>query len=167
MTATSGSTTTTTTLVNQVFIKADPQKVWDAITDPKWNERYGYKCPSEYDLRPGGSYRTLASPAMLGHGSPETIITGEVIESDPPRKLVHTWDGAFDPAMAAEPATRLTYELEEIAPGVTKLTVIHETEGAPSVLYVVSGEHPDAGGGWAWILSDLKTFLETGESIER
>jgi uncharacterized protein YndB with AHSA1/START domain len=167
MTATSDSTTTTTTLVNQVFIKADPQKVWDAITDPKWNERYGYKCASEYDLRPGGSYRTLSSKAMLEHGAPEVLIKGEVIESDPPRKLVHTWHGDFGPDMSAEPATRLTYEIDEIAPGVSKLTVIHETEGAPNTLFTVSGQHPEAGGGWYWILSDLKTLLETGESIER
>jgi uncharacterized protein YndB with AHSA1/START domain len=161
------ATTATTTLVNQVFIKAAPQKVWDAITDPKWNDRYGYKCPSEYDLRPGGTYRTLASQAMRDHGGPEVIIGGEVVECDPPRKLVQTWHALFSPEMTAEPPTRLTYELSEIAEGVTKLTVVHEVEGAPNTLYTVSGEHPDAGGGWAWILSDLKTFLETGESIER
>ena len=166
MTATSGSITTTT-LVNQVFIKADPRKVWDAITDPKWNERNGYKCPSEFDQRPGGAFRTLASQAMRDHGGPEVIIDGEVVEADPPRRLVQTWRAYFSPEMAAEPATRLTYEIDEIAPGVSKLTVTHELEGAPNALFTVSGEHPDAGGGWAWILSDLKTFLETGESIER
>ena len=46
-----------TTQVYRVYIKATPQRIWDAITDPEWNDRYGYARPAEYDLRPGGAYR--------------------------------------------------------------------------------------------------------------
>jgi hypothetical protein len=70
--------------------------------------------------------------------------------------------------MAAEGFTRLTWEIEEGPGGVTKLTVIHELEGAPQTASLVGGDlsHTGAGGGWSWILSDLKTLLETGASFQ-
>ena len=55
---------TSTTRVFRIYIKATPQAVWNAITDPDWNQRYGYGSPSEYELRPGGAYRALATPEM-------------------------------------------------------------------------------------------------------
>ena len=67
--------------------------------------------------------------------------------------------------MAAEGFTRVTWETEEGEAGVTKLTVTHELEGAPKTGLTVAGANADAGGGWSWILSDLKTLLETGRSL--
>ena len=86
---------------------------------------------------------------------PDVIVDGEVLESDPPRKLVQTWRMLMDPAMQAEGFTRLTYEIEAIDGGVTKLTVTHELEGAPTLAAMVAGESEaeGAGGGWAWVLS--------------
>lgn len=65
-------------------------------------------------------------------------------------------------------STRLTWEIQGGKGGVTKLTVIHDLEGAPKLVGLVAGEMEDvgAGGGWSWVLSDLKTPLETGESLE-
>ncbi|MGH3621266.1 MAG: SRPBCC family protein [Sciscionella sp.] len=163
--STTPTATSTTVQVNRVYIKAKAQAVWDAIIKPEWNKRYGYESPGEYDLRPGGAYRALASEVMREHGAPEVIIEGEVVEVDPPRKLVQTWRAVFDPEMAAEGFTRLTWELEEEG-GVTKLTVTHELDGAPKSAAQVGGEIPDAGGGWSYILSDLKTLLETGRTLE-
>ena len=94
------------------------------------------------------------------------IIDGEVIESDPPRKLVQTWHALFGPETAAEPVTRLTWEITPVTEGVTKLTVVHDVTGAPLTATMTSGQEEQAGGGWAWILSDLKTLLETGSSLE-
>jgi len=69
--------------------------------------------------------------------------------------------------MAAEGVTRLTYEIEPRESGVTRLTVIHDLEGAPRLSLLLSGgmEDTGAGGGWSWILSDLKSLLETGEPL--
>jgi activator of Hsp90 ATPase-like protein len=69
--------------------------------------------------------------------------------------------------MAAEGFTRLTYEIEEGQGGVTKLTVTHDLTGAPRLAHLVRGgmEDQGAGGGWAWVLSDLKSLLETGSSF--
>ena len=66
------------TQVFQVSIKATPQAIWDAITSPDWNGRYGYRAKAEYELRPGGRYRAFPSQAMKDYGSPDVIIDGEV-----------------------------------------------------------------------------------------
>ena len=166
--------TMVTTQVYRVYIKASPQAVWDAITKPEWTERYGYGSRVEYDLRPGGRYRAFsteemkAARAQMGGGpTPDVIVDGEVVEADPPHRLVQTWRMLMDPGTTAEGFTRLTYEIVETRPGVSKLTLTHELEGAPRLATFVGGdmESIGAGGGWAEALSDLKTLLETGSSF--
>lgn len=172
MTTNTDASTDLTTQVFQVYIKATPQRIWDAIVQPEWNARYGYGAPGMYDLRPGGAYKSTPSDEMRkyaaeqGFPMPEVIVDGEVIESDPPRKLVQTWRLLMDETTAKEPFTRLTYEIAELPaqPGVCKLTVIHDLTGAPATAALTSGslEEQGAGGGWAWVLNDLKTLVETG-----
>ena len=170
------TTTTPRTAFTQVYrvhIRATPQAIWDAITKPEWTERYGYGGRGEYQLHPGGSYRGLTSAAMKEVGAargfdvPDVAVDGTVIESDPPRKLVLSWRMVMDPEAAAEGFTRLTYEIEPGERGVTKLTLIHELDGAPKLAALLGGEREaeGAGGGWSWVLSDLKTLLETGTSL--
>lgn len=156
-----------TTQVYRVYIKASPQAVWDAITQREWIERYGYRAPAEFDLRPGGAYRGLSTQAMLDMGAPEVLIEGEVLECDPPHRLVQTWRGLWTPEMAAEGPTRLTWEIAEENEGWSRLTVTHELEGAPATAATVFSDARlrEGGGGWAWILSDLKSLLESGESL--
>ena len=153
------------TQVYRIYIKASAQAIWDAITKPEWTERYGYTGLVDYDLRPGGAYRALASEEFLAAGSPEVVVDGEVIEADPPRRLVQTWRMLMDEAMVAEGFTRLTYEIEPSRDDITKLTLIHELEGAPRLAHLLSGGMEDrgAGGGWSYVLSSLKTLLETGD----
>ncbi len=165
--------TNVTTQVYRVYIKATPQAIWDAIIKPEWSERYGYGGRVDYDLKPGGAYRAFSSDAMkkagaeMGMPVPDVMVDGEVIESEPPRRLVQTWRMLMDPD-GIEPFTRLTYEIKETKGGVSKLTVTHELEGAPNLSLVVSGglEEQGAGGGWAWVLSDLKSLLESGSSMD-
>jgi uncharacterized protein YndB with AHSA1/START domain len=155
--------TKVTTQVYRVYIKATPQAIWDAITKPEWTQRYGYRGIAEYDLRPGGKYRALAPADMQAMGMPEVVVDGEVVEADPPRKLVQTWHPLWDEEIAAE-TTRVTFDIEEDDGGVTRLTVTHELEGAPKTAEQVASvaRLHEGGGGWSWILSDLKTLLETG-----
>jgi uncharacterized protein YndB with AHSA1/START domain len=161
--------TSVTTQVYRVYIKATPEAIWDAITDPDWTEKYGYGGRAEFDLRPGGAYKGFTSEAMRSMGSPDVAVDGEVIEADRPRKLVQTWRMVMDPELAEQGFTRLTWEIEEGKGGVTRLTVIHDLEGAPKLATLVSGAMEDqgAGGGWSWVLSDLKTLLETGEPFDK
>jgi uncharacterized protein YndB with AHSA1/START domain len=157
-----------TTQVYRVYIKSTPEAIWDAITKPEWTLRYGYGGRGEYDLRPGGAYRGYSNEDMRKMGAPELAVDGEVIEADPPHRLVQTWRMIMDDRMAAEGFTRLTYEIEPRKQGVTRLTVTHELEGAPGLQVLLSGgmEDQGAGGGWSWVLSGLKTLLETGESLD-
>jgi uncharacterized protein YndB with AHSA1/START domain len=150
--------------VFQVSIKATAEAIWTAITSPDWNRRYGYQSPSEYELRPGGRFRTLSTAEMRQHGGPDVIIDGEVIESDPPRKLVQTWRPLWDPESLAEGAKRLTWEIADGGDGVCTLTVTHELADAPKTRYMVTGKDPNAGGGWPFMLEDLKRLLETGKA---
>jgi uncharacterized protein YndB with AHSA1/START domain len=155
------TTTAETVQVYRVYIKAKPEAIWDAITKPEWTERYGYGGRVEFDLRPGGAFRSIASPEFQAAGMPEVVLDGEVVECDPPHRLVQTWRAGWD----TEPATRLTYEIEELKDGVASLTVTHELTGAPNTAAMVGGRVPNAGGGWAEVLSDLKTLLETGSPL--
>jgi uncharacterized protein YndB with AHSA1/START domain len=155
--------------VYRVYIRATPDAIWTAITDPDWTDRYGYGGRAQYELRPGGSFRLLASEGMRAQGVPEVAVDGEVIEADAPRKLVQTWRLAMEASLAAEGFTRLTYEIEPLEGGVTKLTITHDLTDTPVHAGLVAGEMEDtgAGGGWAWVLSGLKTVLETGASLGR
>lgn len=154
-----------TTQMYRVFIKATPQAIWNAITKAEWVEKYGYGGGVEFDLRPGGAYRAFASEAMKAHGVPDVIIVGEVIEADPPRRLVQTWHPIWDPQSAAEQPTTLTYDIEPQPNGMCRVTVTHDVSGAPLTAKMVSGDVPGAGGGWSFVLSDLKTLLETGKAM--
>ena len=102
---------------------------------------------------------------MKAYGGPDVVVDGEVIESDPPRKLVQTWRPLWDPEMIAEGFKRLTWEITPGPGGVTTLTVIHELDGAPRTAAQVSGSIAEAGGGWRAVLDDLKSLLETGKGI--
>lgn len=159
--------TTETIQLHRVYIKATPQAVWDAITKPEWTQKYGYAMLVHYDLRAGGEFRVYANEGMKALGCPDLISDGEVIEADPPHKLVQTWRMTMTPELAAEAYTRLTYEIEAVRGGVTKLTVIHDVSGAPGWAAVLRGEYESggAGGGWNEILSGLKTLLETGQQL--
>lgn len=91
-----------TTQLYQVWIKATPEAIWEAITQPEWTEKYGYPGHSEYELRVGGAYKAVAGKEMVAMGAPEIVIDGEVVETDPPRRLVQTWRFLWDPELVAE-----------------------------------------------------------------
>jgi uncharacterized protein YndB with AHSA1/START domain len=160
--------TEVTTQVYRVYISATPQAIWDAITEPQWNRRFGYPGTLEYDLRPGGRFRAVSPTEMVqAMQMPEVIADGEVVEADPPRRLVQTWRFLLDPELVAEGFTRLTWEIEEDDGGISSLTLTHELENAPrtaeqvaSVAHIFQG-----GGGWPLVMSDLKSLLETGSPM--
>jgi uncharacterized protein YndB with AHSA1/START domain/DNA-binding transcriptional ArsR family regulator len=156
----------TTVKVFEIYIKAPAQAVWEAITQPEWTSRYGYKALSEYDLRPGGAFVTRSNEQMRSMGLAEVIIDGEVIEADPPHRLVQTYRFLFTDQNRAEGFTRLTWEIETTAGGFSRLTVTHDLTGAPVGAGMVTSKfNNQGGGGWNWILSDLKSLLETGANL--
>ena len=156
----------TTTQVYEVYIRATPQAIWEAITSPDWTVKYGYRGVVDFELRPGGKYRAHATPDMCAIGLPDVVVDGIVESADPPHRLVHTYRFLFNDAHKAEGFTRVTWEIEKVASGFSRLTVVHELEGAPMMAGMVASKFSEMGaGGWAWILSDLKSLLETGRSM--
>jgi uncharacterized protein YndB with AHSA1/START domain len=142
--------TQTTVQVYQLYIKATPEQIWEAIVDPELTAKYFYG--SRITITPEG--RVSASP----DGS-ESWGDSEVLEWDPPRRLVHGWVSAYDPELASEATSRVTWEIEPQEGGLTKLTLVHDQlERAPKTAASVAG-------GWMLVLSGLKTLLETGEPL--
>ncbi len=160
----------TNTQMFRVYIKASPEAIWEAITSPDWNDRYGYKSKTQYELHAGGSVRTLATAEMRGFGLPEIVIDGEVREADPPKKLVQTFHAYFSPEMGQEAGIIVTYLIEpEDNAGLTRLTIVTDENKSPITLSIVTGgdgKLTDGGGGFPFILSDLKSLLESGKALQ-
>ena len=160
------------TQVYRVYIKAPAEKIWQAITEPEWTNKYGYTGYSHFELKPGGSYQVIpneefkAAASQGGYVCPDVVVDGEVVEADPPHKLVQTYRFLFTEQNKAEGFTRVTWEIEATQSGFCRLTVTHELEGAPIMAGMVSSKFSEQGsGGWSWILSDLKSLLETGDTL--
>jgi uncharacterized protein YndB with AHSA1/START domain len=166
--STTEESTLTTTQVYRIYIRATPEAIWDAITKPEWNEKYGYPGRGEFDLRPGGRYLATADEQAQAMGMPAELVDGEVLEVDPPRRLVQTWRALWDPGLVAEGPTRVTWEIDAEDGGIARLTVTHELEDAPKHAAQVASTVPlvQGGVGWVWILSDLKTLLESGQASD-
>jgi len=140
--------TAQTTQVYNVYILATPEQIWEAITKPEFTERYFHGVRIE--VRDGRRFSAMG----------DTRWDEEVLEEDPPRRLVHRWVSSYDEEMAAEEPSRVTWEIEPQENGTTLLTVVHDRlEGAPKTAESVSGT------GWMFVLSGLKTLLETGEPL--
>jgi uncharacterized protein YndB with AHSA1/START domain len=153
--------------IHEIYIKAPAAAIWEAITSPEWSLRYGYRGIYEYDLRPGGQFRVKANEGMRRYGLPETIIDGAVIECSPPTKLVQTYRFLFDDQQRSEGFSRITFEIEDTGQGFCRLTVTHDVTGQPTMGAATTGKFDvrGGGGGWNWILSDLKSLLETGTTM--
>jgi uncharacterized protein YndB with AHSA1/START domain len=162
---TATETTQVPTQTHVVEISASAAQIWAALTSSEWTQRYGYGGSVEYDLRPGGVYRAFATAEMIARGAPEVVADGEVIHADAPRRLVQTWHARFDPETAAEPPGRVTFELQPTERSTTRLTLTHELDGAPVTAALVGGHVPDAGGGWRFVLDDLKRELEEDPAL--
>jgi uncharacterized protein YndB with AHSA1/START domain len=133
------------------FIRTTPEKLWRALIEPEFTRQFWMETTQESDWKPGSSWR-IAKP------NGETADSGEIVEIEPHRKLVLTWQNHMFPDMTAEGLSRLTYELEEKG-DLVKLTLTHEMDKSESKLIKA------VSGGWPMILASLKSLLETGESL--
>jgi uncharacterized protein YndB with AHSA1/START domain len=157
--------------VFEIYIKATPERIWEAITDPDIRAKYNFGARPTSDWTPGSRVEMSARDGTVELGD------GEVLEADPPRRLVHTMRALWSDDVKSEGFSRVTWEIEPVtadfargntsaagandtvSPGgdSCRLTVTHDQlrEGANNELY----------GGWPMVLSGLKTWLETGELL--
>jgi uncharacterized protein YndB with AHSA1/START domain/biotin operon repressor len=136
--------------VFEIYIRTTPERLWEAITDPEIRSKYNFGAGVHSDWKPGSRLE------MSGPNAAGLLGEGEVLEVDPPHRLVHTMVALWSDEVEREGASRVTWEIEAIADSC-RLTVTHDQlrEGANDQLF----------GGWPMILSGLKTWLETGELL--
>jgi uncharacterized protein YndB with AHSA1/START domain len=136
----------------EVYIRATPEQVWSAITDPEMTRQYFHGTSFDRPPSPGERYSTSTSD-----GRPAVDGTIEVM--DPPRRMVQTWHTLYDAEMAAEPVSQVEWIVEEAGEGLTRLRVVHgDLAQSPQTWASVRY-------GWVWILDGLKTLLETGSPL--
>jgi uncharacterized protein YndB with AHSA1/START domain len=145
-------TTTEATQIYQLYINTSPEDLWNAITDPERVAKFFHGAHHESTYEVGSKLRSLSPDRSQVWGE------NTILECDPPLRLVHTWRSLYDPALAAEPESRVTWEIEPQPGGQSRLTLTHDRlEQSPQTAASVKG--------WSYILSNLKTVVETGESL--
>lgn len=138
--------------IYEVYIRATPEAVWQAIVDPAFTAKYFHGTHWEAPFDEGAPYRSL-----LADGT--TAVVGTIEECAPPRRLVMTWSFQYAPELAAEPPSRVTWTVTPVGDGLTRLNVEHG-DLAKSPITWAHVEH-----GWNWVLDGLKTLVETGEPL--
>jgi uncharacterized protein YndB with AHSA1/START domain len=134
-------------------IRTTPDALWEALTDAKLIRRYWFDAIVECSWKRGSSWRKARGDGSLTD-------SGEILEIDPPRRMVIRWQGEWKPEFKAEGPSRCTLALEPMD-GAVKLTSTHEIERAESNFIAALSE------GWPLVLSNLKSLLETGEVAVR
>jgi uncharacterized protein YndB with AHSA1/START domain len=134
------------------YIRTTPEKLWRALIEPEFTKQYWAGTTQESDWKVGSPWRIMIPDGRVADA-------GEIVEFEPHRRLVLTWQNQFRPELRVEPHSRLTYELEQQS-DMVKLTLTHESEQPGSKLIEAVSK------GWPVILASLKSLMETGESLE-
>jgi uncharacterized protein YndB with AHSA1/START domain len=135
--------------VYTTYIETTAEKLWHALTDGDFTERYWFGHRVASDWKVGSPYRF----AKQGAGT----IEGKVLIAEPPKRLAYTWDPC-SPEAKRERTSRVTFDLEPRC-NVIKLTVTHDNldEGGKTLR--------DISGGWPMVIASLKSLLETGHAL--
>ncbi len=140
------------TFVYVTYIRTTPEKLWSALTDDmEFMKQYwfGTRCESEWTA--GSSWRHVS-------GDGEVLDAGEIVEAEPPRRLVIRWQNQNKPELNAEGESHCTMELEHSGAAV-KLSITHTIGREPSKFIAA------VFGGWPKVISNLKSLLETGSAV--
>ena len=131
------------------YIRTTPAKLWEALTDAQFVRQYWFGVTVESAWKKGAPWKLIYPDGRASD-------SGEILESDPPRRLVIRWQNQWNPELNAEGPSRCTIELEPTGKAV-KLTITHEIERPDSRLIAAVSQ------GWPLVLSNLKSLLETGD----
>ncbi len=142
---------TTQSTVYVTYIATTPEKLWAALTASEFTRQYFFNRTVESDWNKG-------SPWILRMPDGRVDVKGEVRESDPPRKLVVTWN--VDWIAEKLPEAVVSYEIEPVGGGVVRLTMT-EAHPTPIPAHLLEGGRK----GWPMILCGLKSLLETGKPL--
>jgi uncharacterized protein YndB with AHSA1/START domain len=134
-----------------IYIRTTPERLWRALTAPEFTRQFWCETVQDCEWKVGASWKLMIPDGRVGDA-------GEVLEIDPPRRLVLSWQNQFTD-LRAEGHSRMTYQLEPQG-DMVKLTVRHEMPHLGSTFI------EKVSNGWPAILSSLKSLLETGEPLE-
>jgi uncharacterized protein YndB with AHSA1/START domain len=134
------------------YIRTTPEKLWRALTEPEFTRKFWVATVQECDWKVGSPWKLVVPDGRVADA-------GEVVEIDPPRRLVLTWQNHLFAELTAEGFSRMTYDLEPMGSSV-KLTVTHAMDRKDSKLVKAVSN------GWPNIFASLKSLLETGEALE-
>jgi uncharacterized protein YndB with AHSA1/START domain len=141
-----------TKFVYVTYIRTTQQKVWDALLKPEFQRAYWFGMHQECAWEKGADWKMLFEDGRVADG-------GEILEIEPPKRVVFKWRNEFRPELKAEGHAVCTYTLEQMSDQV-KLTVTHEIDVAEPSKFIEA-----VSGGWPRVLSSLKSYLETGEAL--
>jgi uncharacterized protein YndB with AHSA1/START domain len=136
------------TYVYVSYIRTTPEKLWSALTEPEFQKQYWFGMHGESEWKAGSPWKLVSTDGQI-------FDAGEIVEADPPRRLVIRWQNMMKPELTAEGASLCTMELEPDGTAV-KLSITHTIEREPSKFIVA------VSGGWPKVISNLKSLLETG-----
>jgi uncharacterized protein YndB with AHSA1/START domain len=140
------------TFVYVTYVRTTPEKLWSALTDDaEFMKQYWFGTHCESEWTPGSSWKMVSLDGQISDA-------GEIVEAEPPRRLVIRWQHQKKPELKAEGESRCTVELEPSGTAV-KLSITHTIEREPSKLIEA------VSGGWPKIISNLKSLLETGSAV--
>lgn len=137
--------------VYQIVIRTSPAQLWQALTDPAFTRRFPFYMAISSSFGVGDPVR------WVDDATGRTVVQGVILESDPPRRLVHTWVIHYDETYTHE-TSRVTWQIEPRGADLCQLTLTHDVTDAPLTA-------PHVSSGWPLILSGIKTLLETGEPL--
>ncbi len=147
-------TATAPAFVQSIHIKAPRERVWEALVDPGFTTRYYYGFALVADsVDPGASYEYRGPDGSVA-------IVGEIVEAEAGKRLVMTFSAQWDESLQGDSPSRVAFELEEMGPELTKLTLVHDRFDGETATYTA------VSGGWSLILDGLKTLIETGEPLQ-
>jgi uncharacterized protein YndB with AHSA1/START domain len=135
-----------------IYIAAPAAKVWKGIVDGEMTRQYVYGTRLSTRLQKGSPY------AYLGDGDFK-VVDGDILEVEPEKRLVMTWQAHWDESVAKDRPSRVTYQLSPAGESTTRLRVVHDDFDGPTATYTGSIE------GWPLMLSSLKSLLETGHAL--
>lgn len=135
-----------------IYIAADIETVWNGLIDKEVTEKYWGR-HNVSDWKKGSKWEHIRAD-----GSEIVDVHGQVLEVDPPKKLVVTWNGPENSITSEPHPSIVTYALISLGPD-TKLTVTHSKLSKGSVMHIGVTE------GWPALMSNLKTLLETGKLL--
>jgi uncharacterized protein YndB with AHSA1/START domain len=133
------------------YIRTTPETLWAALTDGELMKQYWFGCRCESEWRAGSSWRLVSPDSQI-------LDDGEIVDAEPPRRLVICWRHQNKPELKAEGEARCTMEVEANGRAV-KLSITHGI-GCEASKFIAA-----VSVGWPKVISNLKSLLETGSAV--